>query len=420
MKVLRDKGKSSVRPTSSSIAETQKRMRKEEKIEGAVLVIRNKADVSDVLSLRLKQEGYRVSLAETGKRAFELIDRIDFDLVLLDMGLTRGGSLEVLKALRQRHSTNQLPIILLSSKISGKKIGAALDLGANDVVTKSKNYFAAMARIRAQLSRRQAEKKLRESEERYALAARGANDGLWDWNLKTNEFDFSSRWKLILGYEEGEVAGRPEEWFGRIHPEDITRVEADLVSHLNGQTAHYENEHRMLHKNGTYRWMLSRGLVSLDNRGKALRMAGSLTDITEAKVSDALTGLPNRILFLDRLGRTFERAKYIGDYRFALLFLDLDRFKVINDSLGHSIGDQLLTAIALRLKGCLHSADTVARLGGDEFTVLLEDIAKVSDATRVAERIQKELAVPFSLSGHEIYITASIGIALSDRTYDRP
>lgn len=135
---------------------------------------------------------------------------------------------------------------------------------------------------------------------------------------------------------------------------------------------------------------------------------------------DKLTGLPNRALFMDRLEHAIERTKRREDYLFAVLFLDLDRFKVVNDSLGHMVGDQLLLAIASRIKACLRSSDTVARLGGDEFTILLEDINDVSDAKRLANRIQEELMLPFNLSGHEVFTTASIGIALSATGYDLP
>ena len=278
--------------------------------------------------------------------------------------------------------------------------------------------------------KKDAERALRESEERYALAASGANDGLWDWDLKANEIYFSRRWKEMLGHSETEVGSAPDEWFTRIHRADLERVRAALAAHLDGHAGHFESEHRILCKDGTFRWMLSRGVAVRDATGASYRMAGSQTDVTIRKVAeerllheaihDPLTALPNRALFMDLLARSVARGRRRRDYLFAVLFLDLDRFKVINDSLGHLLGDQLLVAIAGRLLQCVRPGDTVARLGGDEFTVLLEDISDESDATRVAERIHGELAVPFPLDGHEVFTSASIGIALSATGYDVP
>ncbi|HWP48522.1 MAG TPA: EAL domain-containing protein [Candidatus Limnocylindrales bacterium] len=279
------------------------------------------------------------------------------------------------------------------------------------------------------IERKRAEDALRESEERYALAARGANDGLWDWNLKTGEIYYSPRWKSMLGYEENEIKNSLEEWFSRVHPEDIENLKARIDLHLEGLTP-FENEHRMKHKDGTYRWMLSRGLAVRDAEGKAYRMAGSQTDITDRKVAemqllhdafhDALTGLPNRALFMNRLEHATERSKRRQNYQFAVLFLDLDRFKVVNDSLGHLAGDQLLVEIARRLVECLRPGDTVARLGGDEFAILLDGIESLNDAIRVSDRIQKELMSPFNLNGQEVCTTTSIGIALNTIGYIQP
>lgn len=277
--------------------------------------------------------------------------------------------------------------------------------------------------------RQQTEAALRESEERYALAVQGANDGIWDWNLQTNEVYFSTRWKSMLGYEEHEVGNGLDECYNRMCPEDIQQIRAAMAAHIEGLTSHYESEHRMRHKDGTYRWTLNRGLAIRDANGKPYRMAGSQTDITDRKVAeeqlvydafhDALTGLSNRALFMDRLGQTIERAKRHEDHLFAVLFLDLDHFKVINDSLGHNIGDQLLIAFTRRLKACTRSEDTVARLGGDEFVILLENITDIGGVIHVAERVQAELVLPFNLSGHEVFTTTSIGIALSTTSYDQ-
>ncbi len=312
--------------------------------------------------------------------------------------------------------------------------------------------------------RKRAEEKLRDSEERYSLAMRGANDGLWDWNLVSDEIYFSPRWKAMLSYEENEVGSHADAWFSRIHPADIEQVRADLQLHFEGATDYFENEHRLLQKDETYRWMLARGLAIRSDDSKPLRMAGSMTDMTERKVAeqqllhdvlhDHLTGLPNRALFLDRVEQMLMRSRRRESYCFAVLFLDLDNFKGINDTLGHEIGDQLLKAVAGRLKGCLRRNDTVARadappatasgerrslipgarptllesgsldmvarLGGDEFTILLEDVADQESAMLVADRFRQELEVPFVLSGMAVQTTLSIGIALSEPEHESP
>src|SRR5258708_20648696 len=177
----------------------------------------------------------------------------------------------------------------------------------------------------------EAEELLRESEERYALAARGANDGLWDWKLATNQIYFSSRWSEMLGYNDREVWSDPEEWFSRIHPADRQRVQDELAAHRDGLTHEFVTEYRMQHKSGTLVWMLSRGQAVRDEHGLAVRIAGSQTDITEGKVADPLTGLPNRLYFLDRAANLIE-ARPIPPSRgpgdaVAVLFIDLDRLK---------------------------------------------------------------------------------------------
>lgn len=383
----------------------------------------------DMLARRLTRNGYSVDVVEDAKKLMERVKQNDLDLVLLDIEMPEISGLDALKQLRERFSAVELPIIMVTAKSQSEDVVKALNLGANDYLTKPVDLPVALARIGTQLSHKRAQEALRESEERYALAARGANDGLWDWNLQTNHVYFSPRWKAMLGWKENEIADKPEEWFDRIHDADRQRVKDEIAAHQQGATPHFESEHRMLHRDGTFRWMLSRGLAVSDVSGKPLRMAGSQTDITERKVSDPLTGLPNRLLFIDRLGRLIKHSKRRKDDPFAILFLDLDGFKMINDSLGHLIGDQLLIGVANRLEKCLRSTDTVARLGesftvarlgGDEFTVLLDYLKDPDDAKKAADRLMKTLASPFIVGGKEVFTSVSIGIALSNSAYEQP
>jgi diguanylate cyclase (GGDEF)-like protein/PAS domain S-box-containing protein len=258
------------------------------------------------------------------------------------------------------------------------------------------------------------------SHERYALAVAGGEHGLWDWNLETNEVFYSEQWKAMLGLSGMPVEGTMRAWLSRVHSDEVERFQSTLRAHLEGRRPRFELEHRVLHANGTYRWMLARGQAVFDGRGRATRMAGSQVDLTERKITDPLTGLPNRVFFMDRVRRALDRARRDADYQFAVLFIDLDGFKVINDSLGHVVGDQLLLAIAQRLVACMRGDDLVARLGGDEFTVLLDGISTVEDAKRVADRFQKELKAPFYLRRQEVFTSASTGIALSTGDHRDP
>jgi diguanylate cyclase (GGDEF)-like protein/PAS domain S-box-containing protein len=266
--------------------------------------------------------------------------------------------------------------------------------------------------------------KLRQSEERYALAAQGANDGLWDWDLISGKLYLSPRWKHTLGYEDKDIVDSPEAWFNLVHPDDIDRLKAAISNSISKDSFHFEQEYRIREKDGTYIWVLCRGMAMIDTRGNLTRMAGSQTDIMIRKTTeqllqhdanhDTLTGLPNRAIMERRLGRLMEERQNNNRFNYAILYVDIDGFKEINDSLGHQMGDLMLIQISRRLESCLRPGDMIARQGGDEFTILLDDIDEPHDAVVSAKRILNELHAPFKLLKHQLQISASIGIALGD------
>lgn len=275
--------------------------------------------------------------------------------------------------------------------------------------------------------RRATEDALRESDERYTLAAVAGNDGIWDWNLRTGELYLSPRWLAMLGCEES--TGRPEDWFERVHPEDRASLEKQLSAHILGDTPVLECEYRMLHGDGSWRWMVCRGMA-LRGEERATRLAGSQTDITQRKeyeerllhgaLYDQLTGLPNRALLLDRIEHAIGVRQRHPEFRFAVAMLDLDRFKLLNEGLGHGAGDRLLVEVARRLEACMRPADTLARLGGDEFAILLEEIDDADEALYTARQLHGSLKKHILIDEHDVVTTASIGIVLYDGEQSRP
>ncbi len=387
-----------------------------------ILVVDDEEMNRDLCVRRLERRGFRAVAAQSGPEALAMLDDTRFDLILLDHMMPGLSGLDVLRQLRATWSPQELPIIMVTAVADSGSIAEALDLGANDYVTKPIDFSVAMARIRSQLSRKHAETALRHSEERYALAARGANDGLWDWNLESGEIYYSPRWTEMLGYGEGEICGTQAAWTALILEGDRAAFEAAIEAHLTRGSPAFECEYRMRHRDGSCRWMSTRGLAVRNAAGTPVRMAGSQSDITEKITRDVLTGLPNRILFQDRLVSALEGLARDPQRCFAVVYLDVDRFKLINDSMGHVTGDRLLREVAHRIRHSVRDSSAsgrsqgdslLARLGGDEFAILLEGIPDRSAAERTCDRIVRAMRPVFRSCENEIYCSVSLGIVMS-------
>jgi len=281
-----------------------------------------------------------------------------------------------------------------------------------------------------------ANKQLQISQERWKFALEGAGDGVWDWNFETSAAQFSIKWKEMLGFGDSEIESKASEWESRVHPDDWPNVMRIIQAHIDGNTSSAMVEYRMMCKDGNWKWVLGRGMVvSRSPDGKPLRMVGTNSDITERKLTeskvqrlafyDPLTNLPNRRLLNDRLSQALAASKRSGCYG-ALIFLDLDNFKPLNDAHGHDVGDLLLIEAADRLRGCVREMDTLSRFGGDEFVVVACDLdidknKAVTEAGLIAEKIRIALSEPYRLISRndgktdicvEHRCTVSIGVTL--------
>jgi diguanylate cyclase (GGDEF)-like protein len=254
---------------------------------------------------------------------------------------------------------------------------------------------------------------------------RRESEGLWDWNLASNRIHFSPGWMSLVGCLDHEIGNTPEEWFQRVHPEDSEPLAREIDAVKGEGTVEFELRYRLRHKDGTYRWMCSRGLVVRNDDGEAVRLTGAQSDVTVDTVTDAVTALPNRLLLIERLTQSIARARRHPTFHFALLLIDLGR---PNGSLPKSSGsaDRLLHSAARRLETQLRTPDTmsaarqtdlVARVDGDLFAVLLDGVTDLLDAKVVAERVLAEMLNPFALSSGEVRLSPAIGIALSASGY---
>lgn len=307
------------------------------------------------------------------------------------------------------------------------KNGQPIWLEVNSRVVYKNGEPAAIQGVARDITHRYlAEEALVKSEERFRELFENANDIIFTRDMDGNFTSINHAGELVTGYTREELL-KMNMW-QVIAPEHHDAVRRKMA--LDGENQEPgEFELDIISKDNRRITLHLKTRVMPEN-GKSPEIQGIARDITERKITeerlrlnalyDKLTNLPNRANFMEHLQNAITRKETEPHFKFAVLFLDLDRFKVINDSLGHIIGDKLLIAIAEKLKACLRPADVVARLGGDEFTILLNDIGETADAVKTAERLQRELSVIFEIDNYEVFTSASIGIIVSDNIKRRP
>ncbi|WP_299484944.1 EAL domain-containing protein [Acaryochloris sp. IP29b_bin.137] len=408
---------------------------------------------------RIIEDAYEIEVAESGGEALELLseleaDRIKIPLVICDQNLPDMGGDALLSYVQIQYPKTRKILLTGDANLDaiihainsanlyryiakpwdetdlGLTVKAALQSYWQDeqLIEQNKTLRAVNLQLHAEIDERQlTQQKLQDSEQRLESILNSLDDVVWSAAIDGYQLLYlNPAAEEVHGYSVSSFLSNPNLWTEVVHPADRHQI-VHFFDHLLASGSQ-SIEYRILRPDGEIRWLKNRGHVTTDDRGTPIRLDGIIYDITEQKRAqaqllhdafhDELTGLPNRNLLMERIAQSLKRQHRIPDYQFALLFIDLDRFKIINDSLGHIVGDQLLVAIANLLENCVRTSDTVARLGGDEFTILLDGIQGVEDATQVAERILFTLQKPFQVGDHSVFTGSSIGIAYNSVQYE--
>lgn len=387
----------------------------------------------------LVASGFEVMEAADGEQALELFDRHEFSLVLLDVSLGGIDGFEVCRSMRAHRHGRSLPIIMLTGMDDTGSIDTAYAQGATDFVTKPLNWTLLVYRVRYALRAAQTLAELAVSERRLAVAQRVARVGGWTWHLDEDRCERSDTCLQLWGELPAAIQEVPFGLLSRVLSPERQHLREAMERARDGEA--YQMSFRVQRSDERVVTLYEQALPERDEFGRVVRIEGVTQDVTEREQAerrirflayhDSLTGLANRQMFREMLDHTLARSHRAGA-RCALLYLDLDRLKRINDSFGHTLGDQILREVANRLIGSVRAVDVVAReedsimeevvarLGGDEFTVLLTDLGRADDAARVAARICEELSRPLQVAHVELVVTASIGIAIFPENGEDP
>ena len=397
-----------------------------------VLIVDDDFTVRLLAREALEQAGFTVLENDDGVGILEQFQEEEPDIVLLDVMLPGLDGFTLCQQIRALPEGKNTPILMMTGLDDVASIKKAYHVGATDFIAKPFNWLILVYRVRYMLRASQLFLSLGKSQESLNYAQRIAGLGSWEWDINSDKLQWSDAVYRIFHVDPIGFDGTYHAFLNSVHPLDKELVNAALEAAIT-QKRPYSIDHQILLPNGDERHVHTEAEVSYDKHGNPHRLSGTVQDITERKHDeerirrlayyDSLTGLPNRVLFKENLEHALAHAER-KKRRVATLFLDLDRFKWINDTMGHSFGDKLLQEFAARLNGSVRKIDSVtrgnlndpsyaiARLGGDEFTIILDDIAQAQDAALVARRIITEVARPFLLEGQEISLTVSIGISI--------
>lgn len=414
----------------------------------------------------LSSHGFEVRCAKGGRIALKALEKITPDLILLDINMPEIDGYQVCREIKKNNRLRDVPVIFLSAFDDVLDKVKAFEAGGNDYITKPfeleevltrvihqielriarkrleninkeleekvKQRTSELSQLNQQLKeeireRKRIQKSLEESEKRLESILNSMEDGVWSMTPDSLHITYlNPSVEKIYGYPRSSFFTNKSLWLDVVHPDDRSRIKEAFKAML--KTGSLAEEYRILRQGMEVRWVSNRGYAIYDENGRIVRFDGIIRDITEQKkaeqqlihnaLHDSLTGLPNRILFQERLQRAIKQRRRHPDCLYAVLFVDLDRFKWINDTLGHIIGDRFLQKIANIILQCLKEEDTLARFSGDEFAILLENLSDDNEAIIVAERILSQFTSPLVIGEHNIFSSASVGIVIGNGDYD--
>lgn len=360
---------------------------------------------------QLLAPGYHFECQQDWEMATLLMGSRNYMAAVLIWDQPEQPLMATLEQVRSEKTRQDLPIFVLAAESLRDHAVAVLQAGASDIFFTPIDSAIVRAKLCLAMESRIQFERVRDDMERYLLAARGTNDGLFDWDLDAGRIYFSEEWRSLLKLAPDDPLRSQEDWFERVHPDDRDALRSKLALHLEGVTETLEYQYRIRAAGGEYIWVLCRGCASERKEGRTRRLAGMITDLTNRSIHDTRTGLPFRGFFMERLSQAVTRTQFNQQVRYSLLYIDIDRFKVLSEGFGYSIVDKVLVAFAKRLEHCLRDGDTLAFLGGDSFVVLVEDFDDAAHGLAVANQIHLQLIAPFHLEETDVFTKASIGIA---------
>lgn len=386
-----------------------------------ILVLEDQGVSQMLICHYLEDKGFETTTANSGNEALDIIEKQPVQVLIMDTPAKDTNNLAFIANLRKSRNLAELPIIVVSSLGEYADKVAAWNAGANYYIVKPVGEEELIAKVNLCLSLHKSYQNLHTQEERLDLAVKALNGGVFDWDIETNSIINSPKvYELLCMEHDLSAPATPQDWFNAIHPEDYAAVSEKLKEHLEGKTPYLEAQHRVMRQDGTHRWVLVRAIAVRNNNGKAQRLVGNISDISNSFSYDSVTGLPGRHVFYDLLERAMVRAIRNEKYLFGLLNVTVNDLEQLKAKFTEAEIEQIWSAISRRLQLSSRASDLISRIEYNRFAILLDDLREVSDALRVANRISKSLTNQLRIFDDQIKVNTSIGVAVSCDSYESP